>query len=222
MSCYRRFQGFGQKRGQDSGASGVVRQMVVAGQQFRPRRRDYDQVVLTIDELFLFTLEDLEERAALGSGEYSALNMAWLLRKLLLDDPPLVHAVNRHRRHKLRFCVTDLTPDPDIDGWALNDVFHPDGKWPDHATVDLTWDQFLARTVLVAHGEHVSVHDLIDFLAHNYGAVHTSPARDAKTEALRDEAWGARMTSHAARPVFRSRLRTRCCRTSRTRRAQAT
>jgi hypothetical protein len=39
---------------------------------------------LTKDDLFLFTLEDLDTRLQLHRGEYDALTLAWLLRKLLL------------------------------------------------------------------------------------------------------------------------------------------
>lgn len=150
---------------------------------------------MTIDELFLFTLEDLKERAELGKGEYDALIMASLLRKLLLDEIPLAHAVNRERREHIRFRVTDLTPPRGVESWAFDDVFHPSGAWPEHTMVDLTLKQFLNRTAVVAFAECVSVRELIKFLAHNYGAVHAFPADTAKTRALRDEAWGARVTT---------------------------
>jgi hypothetical protein len=130
---------------------------------------------VTIDELFLFTLEDLEERAELGKGEYDALIMASLLRKLLLDEIPLAHAVNRERREHIRFRVTDLTPPRGVESWAFDDVFHPSGAWPEHTMVDLTLKQFLNRTAVVAFKECVSVRELIKFLAHNYGAVHAFP-----------------------------------------------
>ena len=65
---------------------------------------------MTADELFLLTFEDLEERVALGRGEYDALMSAWLLRKLLLDEQPLVHRANRSRRLKLKFRMYDDRP----------------------------------------------------------------------------------------------------------------
>jgi hypothetical protein len=150
---------------------------------------------VTGDELFLHTLEDLEERAGLGKGEYDALMMALLLRKLLLDDVPLVHAANRHRRLRIQFKLTELTPPLGVENWALNEAFHPSGADSGQATVELNLDQLLKRTVLVAFGEHISVRELIKFLAQHYGAVHASPADDEKTRALRDEAWGARITT---------------------------
>jgi hypothetical protein len=41
--------------------------------------------VLTKEELFIHTLDDLDRRLENSRGEYDALCMAWLLRKLLLN-----------------------------------------------------------------------------------------------------------------------------------------
>jgi hypothetical protein len=38
---------------------------------------------MTPEQLFVHTIEDLETRLALNRGEYDALMMAWLIRKLL-------------------------------------------------------------------------------------------------------------------------------------------
>jgi hypothetical protein len=73
---------------------------------------------MTVDELFLFTLEDLEQRVELGRGEYDALMAAWLLRKLLLDELPLIHEANRSRRLKLRFRMYDDLPDEGLVNWV--------------------------------------------------------------------------------------------------------
>jgi len=151
---------------------------------------------VTVDELFLFTLEDLGERLdSGGKGEYDALLMAALLRKLLLDAEQLVHAVNRERRERIRFVVTDLSPPEGIQGWTVNDSFHPSGAWPEDSRIKLPLDGLLHRTAVVAFGEHVSVSALIKFLAHSYGAVHAYPADTPATRALRDEAWAARITT---------------------------
>jgi hypothetical protein len=103
--------------------------------------------------------------------------------------------VNEPRRLRLRFCVNDVSPPPGGGDWAPNDTFYPDPRWSDLSPLDLKLDQFLARPVLVAFGQVIGVRDLIKFLANHYGAVHTTPADDDKTRALRDEAWAARMTT---------------------------
>src|SRR5437868_6868134 len=120
--------------------------------------------------------------------------MSALLRKLLIDDTPLVHAVNRERRLKLRFDVADVTPPAGADSWASNDTFHPSGA-AGRSTLSLTIDQLLKRTIVVAFGENIRVSNLIKFLANNYGAVHASSADSTSTEALRDLAWGGRMVT---------------------------
>jgi hypothetical protein len=55
---------------------------------------------MTHEDLFLDTPDDLEARSKLGRGEYDAL----MMRRLLIDDQPLVDVVNRRetRRMKLR------------------------------------------------------------------------------------------------------------------------
>jgi hypothetical protein len=148
---------------------------------------------VTADELFLQTLDDLRERVKLGKGEYDLMNAAWLLRKLLLEGEPLVHAVNRSRGLKIRYRLNDIAPPPDAEHWHAYDTFYPD-PWPESRPIDVKHDAFLRRVILVASRERITVHDLIDFIAHHYGAVHASPAEDAKTKALRDDAWGRRVT----------------------------
>jgi hypothetical protein len=61
------------------------------------------------DQLFLRTLEDLDRRTT-AADEYEALLAAGLLRKLLLDETPLLHQVNRYRRERIRFRINGETP----------------------------------------------------------------------------------------------------------------
>jgi hypothetical protein len=145
---------------------------------------------VTVDELFLLTLEDLEERVRLGRGEYDALMSAWLLRKLLLDGDRLVHRANRSRRLKLRFRMSDEQPSPGIQGWGPGYSLWPDPAVPPQCPiVELTLKQFLARPTLVAFGHTITVHDLIKFMANYEGAVHATAPDDEKTRALWDVRW---------------------------------
>ena len=59
--------------------------------------------MITVDELFVRTIDDLEERAG-TTDEYELLAAA-LLRKLLLDRPPLMDQVNRTRRLPISFRI---------------------------------------------------------------------------------------------------------------------
>ena len=66
---------------------------------------------MTHDEYFLDTLDDLEARSQLGRGEYDALMMAAILRRLFIDDSPLVDTINRRegRRLQLKFRMSART-----------------------------------------------------------------------------------------------------------------
>jgi hypothetical protein len=143
------------------------------------------------DQLFLRTLEDLDRRTMVGD-EYEALLAAGLLRKLLLDEVPLVHQVNRYRRERIRFRINGETPLESAileDGpvfWAISDAIDPDA-FPAlglSVPVDAKLDQFLARTVMVVRGERLSVGDLIKQVAHIDGAVHKGRPANAREELL--------------------------------------
>jgi hypothetical protein len=146
---------------------------------------------MTAEELFLLTFDDLEERVALGRGEYDALMSAWLLRKLLLDEQPLVHRANRSRRLKLKFRMYDDQPPEGIEGWGPGYFLWPDPKnQSGRPIVELTLDQFLSRPTLVAFAHVITVRDLIKFMANYEGAVHSTVPNDEKTKALWDMRWG--------------------------------
>ena len=143
------------------------------------------------DQLFLRTLEDLDRRTTVAD-EYEALLAAGLLRKLLLDEVPLVHQVNRYRRERIRFRINGETPlertileDKPV-FWAIGDAIDPDA-FPApgiSAPIDAKLDQFLARTVMFARGERLSVGDLIRQVAHIDGAVHKGKPTNIREELL--------------------------------------
>jgi hypothetical protein len=117
---------------------------------------------VTLDELPVLTLEDLERRIALGSSEYDVLMAAALLRKLLLEEQPLLTAANRRRRLPIRYRVTDLQVPRGTESWS-NEFIHPD-DYPGAPTVELNQDAFLARTVHKEAGELISVREFVKFM----------------------------------------------------------
>lgn len=58
------------------------------------------------ERLFLHTIEDVESRIK-ATDPYDVLGLSTLIRKLFLDDNPLVDQVNRVYRQKIRFIITD-------------------------------------------------------------------------------------------------------------------
>lgn len=144
------------------------------------------------DQLFLRTLEDLDRRTTVAD-EYEALLAAGLLRKLLLDEAPLIHQVNRYRRERIRFRINGETPLERIilaDNpvfWAIGDAIKPDayqGRPGVSAPTDAKLDQFLARPVMCMRGERLSVGDLIKQVAHIDGAVHKREPTNAREQLL--------------------------------------
>jgi hypothetical protein len=49
---------------------------------------------MTIEELFLNSIDDLQKRVTSGVPEYDVVGISSLLRKLLLDEKPLVHLLS--------------------------------------------------------------------------------------------------------------------------------
>ncbi|HCG02027.1 MAG TPA: hypothetical protein DEV93_15970 [Chloroflexi bacterium] len=154
-------------------------------------------LVMTIEELFLQTLLDLEQRL-LQADEYALLRAAALLRQLLLEEHPIAIEVNRSCRLKLTFTVTDMGPYFEMllqDGatfYSTEDGLDP-GTAPFGQSLYLTRDQFLKRRVMVVNGSILSVHDVIDQLAHIEGGVHVGTARTAKEKALKEAATAFRI-----------------------------
>ena len=140
------------------------------------------------DDLFLATLDDLASRASAGRSTYDVLQIAGLLRKLLLDDTRLVDAVNRSRRVKYRFRANERQApgDPSLVFWSIQDGLDPDTAAPfrTNNVRDLTRDKFLAVTIIVVRGERLTVADVLRYLANVAGAVHIGSPTTSKELAL--------------------------------------
>jgi len=144
------------------------------------------------DRLFLRTVEDLDRRTTVAD-EYEALLAAGLIRKLLLDESPHAYQVNRYRQERIRFRINGetsleriiLNDNPFF--WAIGDAIDPDAfrAAPGiSAPVDAKLEQFLARTVMFARGEHLSVGDVVKQIAHIDGAVHKRKPANTREELL--------------------------------------
>lgn len=137
------------------------------------------------DALFLATVDDLSMRVD-ASDEYTLLMAAPLVRKLLADDHPLMHLVNREHRLSLRFEVTaedDYTRLVLRDGpvfWAVMEGLSPRlGVRRRANTEELTLDQFLGHRIMRVRGEDFSVLDVVQTVAYALGAVHAgSPKKE--------------------------------------------
>src|SRR5258708_27421251 len=145
------------------------------------------------DQIFIATLGDLEQRIA-APDEYTVLTSALPLRKLLLDATPLMHLVNRNYQLSITFRINDESPLERVileDGpwfWSLADGLDPASNNPPgaQAPVEVKLDRLLARRVLRVNGHDVTVHDLIDQLAHIEGAVHVGEPKTDLAKVLHE------------------------------------
>lgn len=141
------------------------------------------------DQLFIKTLEDVEKKMESRDG-YEVLMISGLLRKLLLDDDPLIYQVNRDRKLKIFFIVNDRQPpsgDKSLVFWSVEDGFDPNTSVP-HLTKPLkvNKDQLLKRQIMIINGEAVTVLDLIKFLSNVQGGVHAGRPENIKETTLQE------------------------------------
>lgn len=150
-------------------------------------------------------LDELKERLE-RSDRYDLLRVGGLLRQLLLDGTPLVHAANRQARAgKIWFTITDVAPTPELQPnhlrylWAaeLDPVLHPDLP-----STRLSMDAFLARPVMHSDGQQITVRDAILQTANVAGGVHLgSPQTDQAAKSAAMTAWDHQLRINDNQPV---------------------
>lgn len=145
--------------------------------------------MLDTDTLFLKTLEDIERRMTLNEP-YELLLIAGLLRKLLMDDHPLIDQVNKTRKQKIIFEVGVSRPLPEgltaPAFWTQQDGFDPDTAPPFVQRKQASRDEFLKAVVIRAGTHEYTVRDVIAFEANVAGAVHAGAAKTEKEVALKE------------------------------------
>jgi hypothetical protein len=135
---------------------------------------------MEVDRLFIETLDDLRGRAVWGASEYALLRAAALLRELVLDDRPLVLAVNRARQHQLTYRVREPPPNPRLLAWLGID---PAETAEGGAVQDLRIKELLAFPMFFLDRSTLTVKDLILLGANVLGGVHLGPAKTASHQA---------------------------------------
>jgi len=140
------------------------------------------------DQIFVKTLEDIEKRMQ-SKDSYEILMISGLLRKLLLDDNPLIHQVNQNQRLKITFTINDRQPpiDKSLTYWWIQDGLDPNTSVP-HLTKPLivSIDKLLKRQIMILKGEIITVLDLIKFLSNIQGGVHLGLPKNSKEATLKE------------------------------------
>lgn len=135
------------------------------------------------DDLYLRLVEELQRVVETPGDDFDLLQTSAHLRKLLLDEDPLAHQVNRERRLRLRFVAsaedayTRLVLEDGPSFWAWMDGFSPRLAVRAKETETLTIDQLLAKRAALVAGHDVSVKDVILQVAHVSGGVHAGTPR---------------------------------------------
>ena len=139
--------------------------------------------------LFIRTCEDIERRLS-ATEPYEILLIAGLIRKLLLDDFPLVDQVNRVHKLKLTFEVTVPFNRPELGDtnslWSVQDGLDPETAVPGKLRQALSRDQFLQEVVAMVFGKNYSVREVVLFEANVSGAVHAGAPKTDKDQALHE------------------------------------
>ena len=116
------------------------------------------------------------------------LDLALILRQLLVDGSTLADTVNRPHRLRLRFKVGESTQQS-LEAMRVRGTPIPDRLWhgdrlPGQPTHTLTRDQFLRHGIAYVDGEHYSVLQIIKACANRLGGVHCgNPTDDDQDEA---------------------------------------
>lgn len=139
------------------------------------------------DALFAGRFADLERRAA-QDDPYELLQIAALLRQLLLDAYPLVDQVNRTHRLPIQYEIAVYEIPPLFDGpfiWSVQDGLDPDTRPRQQGRKLVSKDGFLATVVTQYGSTRYTVEDIIQFGAHVLGAVHAGRPKTDEEQLLK-------------------------------------
>lgn len=146
-----------------------------------------EAIVPHIDSLFLSTLRDLASRIA-DTDEYNVLGSSALIRKLLIDDFPLVDQVNQQYRLRLAFEISESSPcipgAPEPTVWSLQDGLDPETSRPGKPRKVVSRDQLLATILALVNGKSYTLREIVLFEAHIMGGVHADSPKAEKDKVL--------------------------------------
>lgn len=148
-----------------------------------PQRHDFQISEEYVEKLFVHVLVDLWQRSHSQDHElrlYNQLNMARLVRQLLLDGTGLFNLANAYHKLPIRFFTVDYgtpekNPDPIPDIYS-NELIPDLNNYPPGAFhVPLRLDGYLAYSPMLLGGRSFTVREIIKYVANEFGGVHLSP-----------------------------------------------
>lgn len=143
--------------------------------------------MIDTETLFIRTLADIDSRLV-ATDPYEILLIAGLIRKLFLDDYPLVDQVNKKLRIKLGFEITIPINKPSNTlapiFWTVQDL-DPDTAPPFKQRLNVTRDQFFQTVVTVVNSHAYTVREIVLFESNVVGAIHAGSLKTDKELALK-------------------------------------
>lgn len=134
-----------------------------------------------VEKLFAHVYNDLGQRSEARDDFriYHQLNMARLVRQLLVDGTGLFNLANRYHKLPIRFLLgeigpvpADLEPIPSIYASLITDLNNfPPGYYIHPYKID----GFLASSQMVLAGRAFTVIEVVKYVANEFGGVHLSP-----------------------------------------------
>jgi hypothetical protein len=136
-------------------------------------------LVTQVERIFCEDIEELERLLA-NPTLFGARSASAVLRRILCDDTPLLHAVSRERGFKPRFEVVGRGKSAKhiIDMMPAGSTFLENPRVPTGSDVpssSLNLDEFLAHMIAYWDGEPISVKNFIRYVANNAGGIHWDP-----------------------------------------------
>jgi hypothetical protein len=148
-----------------------------------PQENDFQISEEYVEKLFVHVLVDLWQRTHSQDQEfriYNQLNMARLIRQLLLDGTGLFNLANKYHKLPIRFFTVDYGDPPENLEQIPN--IYGDGLIPDlnnyppgayHVLLKL--DGYLAHSPMLLGGKSFTVREIVKYVANEFGGVHLSP-----------------------------------------------
>jgi len=133
------------------------------------------------------TIRDLDGRIR-SEDEYEKLMIAGLLRKLLLDESPLVNQVNRQIGLRIRFTINDCDLSASNFGailYSVAGIINPDPRLTNNP-IEIKMDELLAFPIIKFRENTFTIKDIVKNAANVQGAVHAGMAKEEKDEALKE------------------------------------
>jgi hypothetical protein len=140
------------------------------------------------EELLIHTLDDLSLRIN-SNDEYEVLLASTLIRKIFLDDHPLIDQVNKKYKIKFEFEFVEITPPiisgfPITDFWSVIESLDPSLAPTNAEIIRTNRDKFFASIIGIADKHQYTIKDIIKFVANVMGGVHLGAPKNNVEEAL--------------------------------------